>query len=501
MEEIRVLQLGKENWNSIYTLPQWVNLEYVECFEVVPKKFYDLVFFDRTPYEEELEPLYQAIKAYTLFITKNVEISGKVAWLCCSKKAQHISAGEIQRFLLEETRYYYPKPYGDKVHMTDIAIAQGFSGKVRWDGNFGVTLEGEFGDEFRQVAYWRYDIFLYEKRTMDIWLEYSKDSTVSISMEVTQFVNSTSVEVARQWIFDEADLEQVAQIESENGDAPAFISICAKGRGKLKITALHKRISRGSHGFFLPGGERYVTSEREELFCYFDPRDMKPPLNVFFAGWEVIERFLGYNMNRKLECPFLLLLERRLTGGCFYRGSEEYEEMVRTVIRKYMNELGFSSDQVILSGGSMGAYASMYYGCDIKPHAIVLMKPLAGIGNIAMNEKYVRPMGYASSLDILRCVGGDMDEDTAKLVNDQFWNKFDGADWGKSKFIVAYMIEDDFEGNVYTSMISHLRSCGVQVYGKGFHGRHSDGGEAIVHWFSIQLTKMLNNDFPERKCE
>ena len=32
MEEIRILQLGKENWNNVYTLPEWVHLDYVECF-------------------------------------------------------------------------------------------------------------------------------------------------------------------------------------------------------------------------------------------------------------------------------------------------------------------------------------------------------------------------------------------------------------------------------------------------------------------------------------
>ncbi len=480
-------------------LPQWVHLDYMERFEKVPKKFYDLCFLDRTPLEEEIRLLYQAIKAYTLFITKKVDISGKVVWLCRSKKAQHIAIADVQRFLLEETRYYYPRQYGDKIHMTDIAIAQEFHGKVKWNGNYGVTLEGVFGGEFRQVVYWRYNIFLHEKQTMDIWFEYDKEPSVSISLEITQFINATSTEIAKEWKFDEADLEQVLQIESIHGDGPAFVSICAKGKGRLQIIALHKRISRGSHGFFLPGGERYVTSKREELFCYFDPRDMKPPLNVFFAGWEVIERFLGSNLNRKLGCPFLLMLDRRLTGGSFYVGSKEYEEMVLTVIKKYMKELGFSSDQIIMSGGSMGAYATMYYGCDIKPHALVLMMPLTGIGNVALNEKYNRPGGYPASLDILRYLGGDTDEAAVKRINEKFWDKFDIADWGKSKFIISYMIEDDFESGVYEGLISHLRPDGVQVYGRGLHGRHADGGEAMVNWFSGQIVKMINQDFSERK--
>lgn len=498
MEEIRILQLGKQDWNNIYDLPQWVHLDFAECFEIVPSQFYDLYFWDRTPQEKEIDLLYQAIKAHTLFITENVKVSGRVEWLCRSKKAQYIAREDIQQFLLAEARYYYPKPYGDKFPMTDVAIAQGFSGKVKWNGNYDVTLEGEFGEELRQAVFWRYHIYLYQGRTMDLWLEYDKDPTVSISLEITQFAHASSDQVVRQWIFNEKDLEQIVQIESMQGDVPAFVSVCAKGKGRLRIIALHKRISRGRHGFFLPGGERYVTSEREELFCYFDPRDMKPPLNVFFSGWELVENFQGYNLNRKLGCPFLLLSEHRLRGGSFYVGSREYEEMVLSVIKKYMKELNFSSEQVVLSGLSMGAYASMYYGCDIKPHALVLMKPLAGIGNVAANEKYARPGGYPTSLDVLMYLGGDTNGEAVKKINDKFWDKFDSANWGKSKFIISYMIEDDFESGVYEELISHLHSEGVQVYGRGLHGRHGDAQKATADWFSSQFKKMISEDFSGR---
>lgn len=182
-------------------------------------------------------------------------------------------------------------------------------------------------------------------------------------------------------------------------------------------------------------------------------------------------------------------------------GSKEYEAMVLSVIRNYMRELGFSSNQVILSGLSMGAYASMYYGCDIRPHALVLMKPLAGIGNVAANEKYSRPGGYPTSLDVLKFLGGDTDLEAIKKVNEKFWKKFDSADWGESKFIISYMIEDDFESGVYEEMLSHLRSGGVQVYGRGLHGRHGDAQAATANWFSSQFIKMLSEDFPERYRE
>lgn len=498
MEQIRILQLGNEDWNNIYTLPSNVTLNYMERFIRVPEKQYDLFFLDRTPLEEEVPILYQAVKAYTLFITKNVEISGATAWLCCSKKAQNIAMKEIQNFLLQETRYYFPKPQGEKLDLKHWAVAQGFSGKVKWDANYAVTMEGEFGEEFSQIAFWRYNVYLPQNQVFDLWLEYSKDSTVSISLEITLFLSGSVAEVLEHWEFDEIQLEQVVRIENSKKSGQAFVSLCAKGHGKLQLIGLHKRNSRGSHGYFLPGGERYVTSKREEIFCYFDPRDMKPPLNVFFSGWEIAENFQGYNLSRKIGCPFLLMSEHRLKGGSFYVGSREYEEMVLFVIKKYMKELGFSSDQVILSGLSMGAYASMYYGSDIKPHALILMKPLAGIGNVAANEKYSRPGGYPTSLDVLKYLGGDTDEEAVKRINGKFWDKFDSVDWGKSKFIISYMIEDDFESGVYEELLFHLRSSGVQVYGRGLHGRHSDAQAETANWFSNQFIRMIEEDFKER---
>lgn len=87
-------------------------------------------------------------------------------------------------------------------------------------------------------------------------------------------------------------------------DGPIFASLLAKGQGKLRITNLHDRHSRKSYGVFFPGGERYVTSKREELFMYFDPGDMKPPLNVYFSGWKKQESFEGYNMMKKMGAPF-----------------------------------------------------------------------------------------------------------------------------------------------------------------------------------------------------
>ncbi len=498
MDEVRILQLGEEDWRNIYALPEIVRLDYVCRFVDVPNKPYDMCFLDRTPMEDEMEALYQTVKAYTLFVTGRVKQKEGIAWLCKSKKAQYIAKEDIQRFLLEETRYYFSKPHGEKFWFQNLTISRNFQGAIQWNGNYNVTLTGGFGENFFQTVFWRNHIVMQKGQVIDLWLEYDKTPGVSVALTVTQLAGGSMADILKRQEFKESELEQVISVESEKVNSDLFLSLSAKGIGELRIIALHYRNSRGKHGYFLPGGERYVTTKREELFAYFDPRDMKPPLNVFFSGWEITENFQGYNLNRKLGCPFLLLTEHRLMGGGFYVGSTEYEKLVTSVIEKYMKELGFSQEQVVLSGLSMGAYASMYYGCDIRPHALVLMKPLAGIGNVAANEKHFRPGGYPTSLDVLQYQSGGTDKEAVRKLNNKFWKKFDSADWGKSKFIVTYMIEDDFESGVYDDLISHLHSEGVQIYGKGIHGRHGDSQKAAANWFSRQFQKLLKEDFFER---
>lgn len=498
MAEIGILQLGMTDWNEVYIMPDNVVLDHTDVLEKPLQKPYDMFFLDRTPTDKEIELLYPAVKAYTLFVTRNVEVEGQTKWLCRSRKAQYIEESKIQQFLTEECRYYFPRPYGEKFSLRDVAIAQGFRGNVKWNGNENVLLEADFGEQFRQAAYWRYNSPVSRGQMMDFWLEYDKDPSVQIRVILILFAAGSACQMLKRWELDEKALEQVVQVEGSKKDGTFFVSVQAKGKGRLWLTALHKRVSRGRHGYFLPGGQRYVTSRREEAFCYFEPGDLKPPLCVYFAGYKTLQGFEGYYMMKRLGCPFLLLSEPRLEGGGFYMGSSEYEYMFEKAIRIHMEELGFTPDQVILSGLSMGTFGALYYGCDIRPHAMIVGKPLVHIGNVAANEKYLRPSGFPTSLDVLHSQCKDLGEKEIERLNDKFWKKFDKTDWGNSRFAVAYMIEDDYDADAYEELLSHLRSDGVQAYGKGLHGRHNDNTMGIIHWFLSQYKKILREDFGRR---
>ena len=65
------------------------------------------------------------------------------------------------------------------------------------------------------------------------------------------------------------------------------------------------------------------------------------------------------------------MYDPRLVGGAFYRGPELEEVLVKEIQEK-LDLLGFSNKELVLSGLSMGTYASFYYGAQLEPHAIVV---------------------------------------------------------------------------------------------------------------------------------
>ena len=494
-EKIRILQLGTADWRKKYRLPENIDYTYQSSFTEEPKKRYDLVFLDRGLQEEELEPLGHATNPHALYVTERAARDCRTERFCEEKKGKRIAESQIQSFLLQEVRNYFPGQYGEKFCHQDLVIARGFTGKICWNGNCSVSLQGDFGRELRQAVFWRGNFPVDRGQAIELWLEYQKDSSVTIALSVTQFVRGSVSDVQQRWFFSEEDMKEPVLLDNQMDYGLVFVSLLAMGSGNLEIIALHDRYSRRGHGWFLPGGERYVTSKREEVFSYFDPGDRKPPLNVFFSGYKTRQGFEGYHLMQKMGCPFLLISESRLEGGCFYMGHREYEDMIRRIICKYMEELDFTGSQVIMAGLSMGTTGAMYYGCDIQPHALILGKPLASIGEVAANETLYRPGGFPTSLDVLNYLGKASDDRAVSRLDARFWKRFDASDWSGSKFVVSYMIEDDYERTAYEKILSHLWSKGVRVYGKGIHGRHNDDTEAVVTWFLNQFRKVLREDF------
>lgn len=495
MEKISVLQLGTEDWRNVYEMPSEAEWHFCNTIKEEPKHPYCIVFVDRTPTNDEINILMKCTKSYCLYVTENVKQNKEFMHFNKCRVGKYIKKTEIQNFLNNELKNYYPKPYGEKFRFNDISVARDFKGVVRLKGNCFVEVEGDYGKEYNQLLFWRNNIPLSKEKTIELWLEYEKDPNVDIKMVVTEYKAGTLSQVIKKWEFYEDQFKHVVELENFKEDGFVSVSLHVRGEGKFKIVALHDRFSRKGHGHFIPGGVRRVTSDREEIFFYFDPGDMKPPFNVYFSGYKTKEGFEAYEMMRKMGCPFLLISEARLEGGSFYLGSEEFENIITSEIKNYIKKLHFTSDQVIMCGLSMGTFGALYYSCDILPHAIIVGKPLANVGQIALNEKLNRPGGFPTSLDVLMKVQGEANELEAMRINDKFWNKFNESYWNETKFVVSYMIEDDYDADAYADIISNISSRGVEVYGKGIHGRHNDDTYGVVSWFKSQFDKILLEDF------
>lgn len=487
--------MGNEDLSLRLHIPDYVEWNYINDLKEATERGYDVCVLNRCVNEKEARILLKKIRAYTLFLLDDVQVDQWTTWICTSRRARILDLETLQEFINEDIHLFYSYTYGEKYDPHSLSISQSFKGSVFWNGFSGVELEGDYGHDYYQIAYWRGNIPVFKDQSIDFWLEYEKDDSVSIQLKIEQFQSGSLSTLQNRWIFSEEDLESIICITNEKTDGPVFVSLLAKGKGKLKIVGLHDRHSRKEYGSFLPGGIRKVTSKREEVFMYFDPGDMKPPLNVYFSGYKTQEGFDGFYMMRSMEAPFLLISESRLEGGAFYLGDKEYENLIVSGIQDCLNQLGFDRSQLILSGLSMGTFGALYNGCKLRPHAILLGKPLASLGDIACNERISRPGGFPTSLDVLSKNCGDMSERSMDVLNHRFWDLFDQTDWSQTKFIISYMLEDDYDMTAYDRLISHIDDIGVEIIGKGVHGRHNDDTYSIVAWFKNQYDGILKSDF------
>ena len=495
LNKVNVLHLGPEDFSEKYPLHPCVEWYYESDFEDLKIRTFDVVILSRQINEDERKTLFYYTKAYCLLIMENLTYNKETLWLYKSKKGQVIDESKLKELLSDGVQDYFAHPYGEKFIPNNLALGEGFYGKIRWMGFSSVSLTGDFGLDFTQIAYWRNNIPVFQGQSIDFWLEYEKTGDIDIKLRITQFRAGSVSEEQNIWEFDEDQLQDIVYITNELPEGPIFVSLLAKGNGELKIIALHDRYSRRGKGAFLPGGERRVTKHREEIFFYFDPGDMKPPLNVYFSGYKTQEGFEGYNMLRRLGSPFLLISESRLEGGAFYLGDQEFEQTMRDGIQHYLDELGFMSNQMTMSGLSMGTFGALFYGCDFKPHSIIVGKPLTSLGDVASNERINRPGGFPTSLDVLWKQYQSLGLDAVQIMNQRFWDKFDSIEWEDTKFIVSYMIEDDYDGTAYPTLLSHINDENIEVFSKGLHGRHNDDTSGIVGWFISQYNMIVKKYF------
>ena len=508
MSKITLVQVGKDNLAEKYSIPEdinWLVLEPENLAEKVAqlnseekkrrrRLGFNMVLVTDMDEETDLMALDNFVAAHTVFYASTVESYTEGQKYFFKKKlAKSILPENMDEFMSNLEFKFFSGQYGDTVAVNpyNYMINPSYKGEYKIEGQKYLILDDDFGDEYYPIISNTYNIATVKDRKLEFWLEYIKDPGIEIKLEFSRPANGYLGLDLDTWSVTSDNLNKPIVIDGKNAETQFSINISIKGKGKIKLGSVHQRQSRINQGFFLNGGQRIVDENRDELFYLFDPGDMKPPLNVYFSGYKSAEGFEGYFMLKKMKSPFILVTDTRLEGGSFYLGSKTLEDGLTKAIKEKLDWLGFSNEQLVLSGISMGAFGAVYYGLSLEPYAIILGKPLLGVGDIALNGRLHRPNEFDTALDVMLVRTGENSKEAAKELNEVFWDKFAKSSLRNTKIYAAYMKEDDYDPNAFYNL-THKAEKIEKVIGHGYTGRHNDNSLAIRRWFLTEYNHVLN---------
>ena len=252
METVKVLQLGTTDFSTTMQISECAEWHYEPDFSELPRKDFDVVILDREIAKEEFDYLVRFSKAYCLFLTENaIPRKGSLTGQLFKRKmGRRISAEELGILLESDLPDYFPGSYGEKYVIQNLSVAQGFKGSVSWRGYEGVDLSGDYGEDMTQTVFWRITIPILKNQAVEFWLEYKKDDTVEIALEIQicQFQYGSIPSAQSVWTFSEDELNEIVYVENKRERGFIFASLKARGHGCLTVTALHDRHSRRGKG-------------------------------------------------------------------------------------------------------------------------------------------------------------------------------------------------------------------------------------------------------------
>ncbi|QZO10890.1 accessory Sec system protein Asp2 [Enterococcus raffinosus] len=442
------------------------------------------------------------LPAYQIFYDNEAAISSEIEKILTLKQAISVDMKEMGQVFQFINQQYLVRQSGYKLSNDFIKVQPNFDGTTRKCGNSYVELNGNFSKEFRQVISWKMTNLIKADEKMEFFSEVGVLSgeiellfkIFLVKENTSQIVQVIEVPLAR--------LQQGEKITfKEQVNTYINVSLYARGgTGKLRVSQVHVRKALADSSSMIPGGKKIIDSENltGEVFYYFNAGDLKPPLAVYFSGYRPAEGFEGRRMMSSMGGgPYMLIADPRLEGGNFYLGSKTFEQKIVKTIQDKLKLLGFTSADLILSGLSMGTFGALYYASDLRPNSVIIGKPLANIGTIALNERVLRPNGFPTSLDMLFYNTGESTIQAAERLNKKFWDKFSAGDYSHTTFAVAYMKQDDYDKDAFPQLFKELKEnrSTARVLYKGLTGRHNDNSTGINKWFLKQYRNILFNSF------
>lgn len=499
---MRVLQIGREDWSASCRVPAGVEWVFVDVtdplgFATLMISRADATIFDALCDRDGLRAVDSLIAPYTLIVDRALaaDVDDAYEHFFTRKVAIFDALDDRQALVDALPRRYFERPFGQKLEIRKTVLSPFHAAASWYEGNVYFATRVDNDGDFRQLMMWKENILYENRRALELWPEYRAEDGCEIELVVQLIQSGTADVIADQRRYSEAELAEPI-VFSHPTSGYLSCSIFAKGHGVVKIGPIHYRHSRDGAGSFLPGGRRIVDTNREELFYYFHPGDLTPPLNIYFSGYRPAEGFEGYFMMAGLGHPFLLVTDPRLEGGRFYLGSDELEGQLRQVIRELIDSLGFADEDVIFSGLSMGSFGALYYGSQFRSLAIIAGKPIIDLGYVAERGRLVRPKEFLTIFDIVnfwnRSDGeGDpkaTDAFTRRLI--ERWNGDPG--FGDTKILMSYMEQDDYDNSAYYTLLNSQTGKPTTVIARGYQGRHNDDSASIVTWFVNQYRRVID---------
>lgn len=389
----------------------------------------------------------------------------------------------------------FPGQYGDKVSPKYCIVSPSFEGEAHYEGNKALVLSGDFGKEMTPILSCQKHLFYDEGKVIQIWPEFTVTGNVEVEFVFRLITQGTADTFVEEYVRHHTEWDAPLEIPRRTHDAYIIISARAKGQGTFHMGAVHKRWSRLDLGQFILGGKRFSDINHDEFIYYFNPGDMKPPLNVYFSGYRPAEGFEGYFMMNRFNAPFILIGDPRIEGGAFYLGSETFEQAIKNVIQDGLDYLGFNRNELILSGLSMGSFGALYYGAQLNPAGIVVGKPLINVGTIAQNMPLQRPEDFGTALDVLLKNEDGLEASHIEHLNRKFWDKIENADFSRTTFAIAYMEQDDYDMHAFKMLLPVMTRQHARVMSRGVPGRHNDDSPTITSWFVNFYNIILESQF------
>lgn len=497
---MNVLQLGGDNWADQYQIPADITWEF-DAYPVPDKKKqhrYDAVIFTGEPEltGDEWFQLQWLVDPYKVFYLPQVKAAaGKQLRLFLqlqrAAEIKHLPQNLIDDLIPK----YYTGQSGLRILPSQLLLNTRDFPAYRFVDGQHMDVDVHSDDRWQNLGTYKQNLYIDPQHLIKFWLEYQG---ADLQLRLRVFIQPDGGDG------DVRDCHYIEVTGSEELELPikadphvrfASIGLEVRGTGQLRLGVLHSRWSRGGHGAFLTGGQRIVDPiKHEDIAYYFNPGDMRPPLNVYFSGARGLEGFEAYPLFRNTHAPALLFTDMRLEIGQFYTGPA-IEEQIKAVIREKLAGLGLTNHELVMNGISMGTYPAMKLGMQLAAYAINVAKPIANLGYVAERGRLHRPGEFATVFDVDAQIARGLDRDSLRQLDAEFWRLASQTDLTATRLFVAYMKDDDYDDRALAGLRDNSAVQKAQQFSfKGYAGRHNDNPESI-QWFAQRVADITGKDF------